>query len=95
MRTPCAVLEGFSDERVFAVSCQIFFSDPNKLREETGLTQAWWRMAGCAFGIASRSNPRRVSVLYGAADRAHSIAQVRRTRRLRPSAGPFYLETPI
>ncbi len=36
------LMEAFSDERVFAVSCQIFFSDPNKLREETGLTQGWW-----------------------------------------------------
>ena len=36
------LLEGFTDERVFAVSCQIFFSDPVKVREETGLTQAWW-----------------------------------------------------
>jgi glycosyltransferase involved in cell wall biosynthesis len=36
------LLEGFSDEKVFSVSCQIFFSDPNKHREETGLTQAWW-----------------------------------------------------
>jgi GT2 family glycosyltransferase len=37
------LLEGFSDSDVFAVSCQIFFSDPNKLREETGLTQGWWQ----------------------------------------------------
>ncbi|MBL8234127.1 MAG: glycosyltransferase family 2 protein, partial [Bryobacterales bacterium] len=37
------LLEGFHDENVFAVSCQIFFSDPDKVREETGLTQAWWR----------------------------------------------------
>jgi O-antigen biosynthesis protein len=36
------LLEGFSDEQVFAVGCQIFFSDPNKRREETGLTQFWW-----------------------------------------------------
>jgi GT2 family glycosyltransferase/glycosyltransferase involved in cell wall biosynthesis len=36
------LLDGFSDESVFAVSCQIFFSDPAKLREETGLTQGWW-----------------------------------------------------
>jgi GT2 family glycosyltransferase/glycosyltransferase involved in cell wall biosynthesis len=36
------LLEDFSDESVFAVSCQIFFSDPDKLREETGLTQGWW-----------------------------------------------------
>jgi GT2 family glycosyltransferase len=32
-------LKRFTDETVFAVGCQIFFSDPNKLREETGLTQ--------------------------------------------------------
>ncbi len=36
------LLAAFTDERVFSVACQIFFSDPNKLREETGLTQAWW-----------------------------------------------------
>jgi GT2 family glycosyltransferase len=37
------LLEGFHDPDVFAVSCQIFFSDPNKVREETGLTQGWWQ----------------------------------------------------
>ena len=37
------LLDGFTDELVFAVSCQIFFSDPARLREETGLTQAWWQ----------------------------------------------------
>ncbi|HEY1497667.1 MAG TPA: glycosyltransferase [Candidatus Solibacter sp.] len=37
------LLEGFEDPEVFAVSCQIFFSDPAKLREETGLTQGWWQ----------------------------------------------------
>ena len=36
------LLAGFTDDKVFAVSCQIFFSDPNRLREETGLTQGWW-----------------------------------------------------
>jgi O-antigen biosynthesis protein len=36
------LLEEFRDEKVFAVSCQIFFSDPNKPREESGLTQAAW-----------------------------------------------------
>jgi GT2 family glycosyltransferase/glycosyltransferase involved in cell wall biosynthesis len=40
------LIEGFTDERVFAVSCQIFFSDPAKVREETGLTQGWWRDGG-------------------------------------------------
>ncbi len=36
------LVEGFRDPDVFAVSCQIFFSDPDKVREETGLTQGWW-----------------------------------------------------
>lgn len=40
------LLEGFTDEKVFAVSCQIFFSDPERLREETGLTQGWWQDGG-------------------------------------------------
>jgi GT2 family glycosyltransferase/glycosyltransferase involved in cell wall biosynthesis len=40
------LLEGFRDPDVFAVSCQIFFSDPAKVREETGLTQAWWQDGG-------------------------------------------------
>lgn len=40
------LLEGFHDPEVFAVSCQIFFSDPTKLRQETGLTQAWWQDGG-------------------------------------------------
>ncbi len=37
------LLEGFQDETVFAVSCQIFLGDPSKRREETGLTQGWWQ----------------------------------------------------
>src|ERR1039457_2164421 len=40
------LLEGFRDPEVFAVSCQIFFTDPNRLREETGLTQGWWQDGG-------------------------------------------------
>jgi GT2 family glycosyltransferase len=36
------LLRGFSDPRVFAVTSQIFFSDPDKRREETGLTQGQW-----------------------------------------------------
>jgi len=40
------LLEGFTDSDVFSVSCQIFFSDPAKLREESGLTQSWWQDGG-------------------------------------------------
>jgi len=36
------LLAGFTDAQVFAIGCQIFFSDPKKRREETGLTQFSW-----------------------------------------------------
>ena len=44
------LIAAFRDERVFAVSCQIFFRDPAKLREETGLTQGWWQDGGLKVG---------------------------------------------
>lgn len=37
------LLDGFADPDVFAVACQIFFSDPARIREETGLTEGWWQ----------------------------------------------------
>ncbi len=40
------LLSGFDDASVFAVSCQILFTDPAKRREETGLTQGWWEEGG-------------------------------------------------
>jgi GT2 family glycosyltransferase/glycosyltransferase involved in cell wall biosynthesis len=40
------LLEGFIDENVFAVSCQIFLGDRSKRREESGLTQGWWQDGG-------------------------------------------------
>ena len=36
------LLDGFTDAKTFAVSCQIFFSDPARPREESGLTEGWW-----------------------------------------------------
>ena len=44
------LLDGFSDEKVFAVSAQIFFSDPEKRREETGLTRGRWSGRGFEVG---------------------------------------------
>jgi GT2 family glycosyltransferase len=40
------LLAGFTDPQVFSVACQIFFSDPAKVREETGLTEGWWLQGG-------------------------------------------------
>jgi O-antigen biosynthesis protein len=49
------LLDGFKDENVFAVSCQIFFSDPTKIREETGLTEGWWQQG--ALRVRHRVEP--------------------------------------
>src|SRR5262249_34035114 len=38
------LLKGFSDEAVFAVSCQVFFQDRTRRREETGKTRVAWRL---------------------------------------------------
>jgi GT2 family glycosyltransferase len=50
------LLEGFSQPDVFAVSCQIFFSDPEKRREETGLTQGSW--SGGMLRVRHREDAR-------------------------------------
>lgn len=55
------LLAGFTDASVFAVSCQIFFSDAAKKREETGLTQAWW--ADGALRVRHRDD-EQVTGLY-------------------------------
>jgi len=49
------LLDGFADEKVFSVSCQIFFSDPTKLREETGLTEFWWERG--SLRVRHRTDP--------------------------------------
>ena len=48
------LLDGFTDEKVFAVSCQIFMGDASKRREETGLTQASW--AGGQLRVRHRND---------------------------------------
>lgn len=50
------LLEGFTDERVFAVSCQIFLGDKAKRREETGLTEGWWQDG--ALRVSHREDPK-------------------------------------
>ena len=50
------LLDGFTDEKVFAVSCQIFMSDKQKVREETGLTEGWWLQG--ALRVGHRTDPK-------------------------------------
>ncbi len=88
------LLEGFADPDVFAVSCQIFFSDPNKVREETGLTQAWWQDG--SLRVRHRNDPQITGLypcFYGgggscAFDRAKFLELGGFDRLLEP----FYLE---
>jgi len=55
------LLEPFADAEVFSVSCQIFFSDPARRREETGLTETWWERGG--LRASHRIDPK-VATLY-------------------------------
>jgi O-antigen biosynthesis protein len=50
------LLDGFADPDVFAVACQIFFSDPARIREETGLTEGWWQQG--ALRVRHRADDR-------------------------------------
>jgi GT2 family glycosyltransferase/glycosyltransferase involved in cell wall biosynthesis len=58
--------KGDADPAVFAVSCQIFLSDPARRREETGLTQGCWQDG--ALRVGHRDDPkvdRLFPCLYG------------------------------
>ncbi len=60
------LLAGFTDESVFAVSCQIFLGDQTKRREETGLTEGWWQDGALRVGHREDSAVNRLfPCLYG------------------------------
>jgi GT2 family glycosyltransferase/glycosyltransferase involved in cell wall biosynthesis len=88
------LLEGFADENVFAVSCQIYFSDPQKLREETGLTQGWWEDG--SLKVRHRIDPG-VTGLYpcfygGGGSCAFDRRKFLELGGFDPLLAPFYLE---
>ncbi|MBV8729963.1 MAG: glycosyltransferase, partial [Acidobacteriia bacterium] len=88
------LLEGFRDPDVFAVSCQIFFSDPSKLREESGLTQGWWEDG--SFRVRHRIDDG-VTDLYPCFYGGGGSCAFDRTKFLElggfdPLLRPFYLE---
>ena len=88
------LLAGFTDETVFAVSCQIFLGDATRRREETGLTHGWWQDGGLRVG--HREDPavdRLFPCFYGgggscAFDR-HKFFEL---GGFDPLLAPFYLE---
>ncbi len=88
------LLDGFSDAQVFSVSCQIFFSDPNKVREETGLTEFWWERGN--LRIRHRTEPT-IRELYPCAYGGGGSCAFDRRKFLRLGGfdelfAPFYLE---
>ncbi len=88
------LLEAFTNETVFSVACQIFFSDPNKLREETGLTQSWWENG--SLRVRHRDDPA-IQVPYPCAYGGGGSCAFDRRKFLELGGfdellAPFYLE---
>ncbi len=88
------LLEGFTDETVFAVSCQIFLGDLTKRREETGLTQGWWQEGG--LQVTHREDPavnRPFPCFYGGGGScAFDRAKFLELGGFDELLAPFYLE---
>ena len=88
------LLDGFTDAHVFSVSCQIFFSDPNKVREETGLTEFWWERGN--LRVRHRAEPT-IRELYPCAYGGGGSCAFDRRKFLELGGfdellAPFYLE---
>jgi GT2 family glycosyltransferase/glycosyltransferase involved in cell wall biosynthesis len=88
------LLAGFTDDRVFAVSCQVFFGDPAKRREETGLTQGWWQDG--SLRVSHREDPA-VDTLFpcfygGGGSCAFDRRKFLELGGFDPLFHPFYLE---
>lgn len=88
------LLDGFSDPQVFSVACQIFFSDPNKVREETGLTEFWWERGN--LRVRHRTEPT-IHELYPCAYGGGGSCAFDRRKFLELGGfdellAPFYLE---
>jgi O-antigen biosynthesis protein len=88
------LLDGFTDEKVFSVTCQIFFSDPAKIREETGLTESWWHQG--SLRVRHRAD-EKIRDLYPCAYGGGGSCAFDRTKFLQLGGfdeilAPFYLE---
>lgn len=88
------LLDGFTDNRVFAVSCQIFFSDPQKRREETGLTQGWWQQGFLRVGHRIEAEIREPYPCFygGGGSCAFDRKKFLELGGFDPLLAPFYLE---
>jgi O-antigen biosynthesis protein len=88
------LLDGFTDEKIFSVTCQIFFSDPTKVRQETGLTESWWQQG--ALRVRHRAD-EKIRDLYPCAYGGGGSCAFDRSKFLQLGGfdeilAPFYLE---
>ena len=88
------LLEGFSDPRVFAVTAQIFFSDPAKRREETGLTRGLWVNGRLSVGhvIDEKVTDLFPTFYAGGGSSAYDRGKFLELGGFDPLWEPFYLE---
>jgi GT2 family glycosyltransferase len=88
------LLEGFHrSPDVFAVSAQIFFSDPNKRREETGLTEGSFRSGLFALGHVADDTPGLYPAFYaGGGSSAYDRRMYLELGGFHPLFHPFYME---
>jgi len=88
------LLDGFRDEKTFAVSCQIFFSDPAKPREETGLTEGWWQQGSLRVGHRADAEVRELYPCFygGGGSCAFDRRKFLELGGFDPLYHPFYLE---
>jgi GT2 family glycosyltransferase/glycosyltransferase involved in cell wall biosynthesis len=88
------LLEGFrTSPDVFAVSAQIFFSDPNKRREETGLTEGFFRAGLFRVGHLTEETPGLYPAFYaGGGSSAYDREKFLELGGFHPLFHPFYME---
>ncbi len=88
------LLEGFSDEKVFSVSCQIFFADPAKRREETGLSHGWWEHGALRVRHCVDDGVRCLYPCFygGGGSTAYDRRKFLELGGFDPLLAPFYLE---
>jgi GT2 family glycosyltransferase len=88
------LLEGFTDEKVFSVTCQIFFRDPAKKREETGLTQGWWESGWLRVRHRADDRVTRLFPCFygGGGSSAYDRRKFLELGGFDPLLAPFYLE---
>jgi len=88
------IVEGFSDPRMFAVTAQIFFSDPAKRREETGLTRGLWLNGRLSLGhvIDEKVTDLFPTFYAGGGSSAYDRRKFLELGGFDPLWEPFYLE---